>query len=71
MRKYEKDEKYLKEFYNLLYKAWEKFKNEENSSINKNEISPADELMKYAELYEKGLLSEEEFNAMKKKLLDL
>ena len=71
LRKYEKDEKYLKEFYNLLYKAWEKFKNEENSSINKNEISPADELMKYAELYEKGLLSEEEFNAMKKKLLDL
>ena len=37
----------------------------------KNHSSNADELMKYAELYEKGLLTEEEFNAMKKKLLGL
>ena len=35
------------------------------------QVSVADELMKYGELYEKGLLTEEEFNAMKKKLLGL
>ena len=31
--------------------------------------SNADELLKYAELYEKGLLTDEEFTAMKQKLL--
>ena len=41
------------------------------SSTHKNEVTSADELMKYAELYEKGLLSEDEFNAIKKKLLQL
>ena len=44
----------------------------ENSTSNAEPItSNADELMKYAELYEKGLLTEEEFNTMKKKLLGL
>ena len=42
----------------------------DNNSTN-NEVSAADELMKYAELYEKGILSEDEFNAIKKKLLQL
>ena len=45
---------------------------EEGFTNNSENISSnADELMKYGELYEKGLLSEEEFNAMKKKLLGL
>ena len=37
----------------------------------KDNSSDADELMKYADLYEKGLLTEEEFNAKKKELLGL
>ena len=37
----------------------------------KDNASDADALMKYAELYEKGLLTEEEFNAKKKELLGL
>ena len=65
--------KNIEAFYKLLNTAWENFKNNENelSSINKKEeVSVADELMKYAELYEKGLLTEEEFAVMKKKLIE-
>lgn len=65
----------LNTFYKTLNNCWETFKNKENEKkatiTKKEEISAADELMKYAELYEKGILSEEEFNALKKKLLDL
>lgn len=65
-------ETFIDEFYKLLNNTWKKFKtNENNGSENKNDVSSADELMKYAELYEKGFLSEDEFNAMKKKLLGL
>lgn len=54
----------------------EKIDNRKNSlesetNNTENSSSDADELMKYAELYEKGLLSEEEFNAKKKELLGL
>lgn len=41
------------------------------SKDTKKNPSDADELMKYAELYEKGLLTEEEFTALKKKLIGL
>lgn len=66
-------ETFIEDFYNLLNNAWKKFKNNENEddSSTNNDVSQADELMKYAELYEKGFLSEKEFNAMKKKLLGL
>ena len=67
-------ETFIEDFYNILNNAWNQFKNNENGndgSANKNDVSTADELMKYAELYEKGILSEDEFNAIKKKLLQL
>lgn len=65
-------ETFIDDFYNLLNNAWTKFKNNESDgSANKSGVSTADELMKYAELYEKGILSEDEFNAIKKKLLQL
>lgn len=73
LKAYRGDEKYIENFYKLLKNAWENFKNnedEKNTSINE-EVSPSDELMKYAELYEKGLLTEEEFSTIKKKLLEL
>ena len=70
--KNDKYETFIEDFYNLLNNAWTKFKNNiNNGSANKNGTSAADELMKYAELYEKSLLSEEEFNTIKKKLLQL
>lgn len=40
-----------------------------NNFSNNYKVSPADELLKYAELQEKGLLSMDEFNRLKKKLL--
>lgn len=72
---YKNDEKYIANFYKILNNTLENFKNNENKkNININEkddVNTADKLIKYAELYEKGLLNEEEFNAIKKKLLKL
>lgn len=68
---YKEEKKDIKKFYNLLNTSWMNFKNNTVDSDNENKINNADELMKYAELYEKGLLTEEEFNAMKKKLLGI
>ncbi len=51
---------------------WLNYKNnleESKKVVKESEHSNVDELMKYAELYEKGLLTKEEFEAMKKKLL--
>lgn len=42
----------------------------EKAEDNTNYISTADELIKYGELYKQGLLTEDEFNTLKKKLLD-
>ena len=42
---------------------------EEKNMLNNATTSPADELLKLAELKEKGLLSEDEFNIQKSKLL--
>ncbi len=38
---------------------------------NKSQVSSADELIKYSELLEKGLISKDEFDELKKKLLGL
>ena len=61
-----------KETVDEVQQRYEKFINEKNVSntvqINQ-ETSNADELLKYAELYKQGLLSEEEFEAKKKELL--
>ena len=65
------------EDFQLLHQTWIDYNNPNNKEqsvekvIVEPQVSVADELMKYGELYEKGLLTEEEFNAMKKKLLGL
>ena len=41
------------------------------NNTNKNTLSNADELEKYSELRNKGIITEEEFASKKKKLLDL
>ena len=59
----------------LLCDKWEAYKenqeNELSSSLQESNNSIGEDILKYAELYEKGLLTEEEFNALKKKLLGL
>ena len=47
-----------------------KFKSSENSSIE-SKSSEADELKKFADLKEQGIITEEEFNTKKKQILGL
>lgn len=62
--------KYVKEQdYNLLLEYFENYIENKNTPISSNTISPADELMKYAQLYKDGLLTKEEFEEKKKELL--
>ena len=60
--------------FQLLNDAWLNFNKKSNESVQKivetNTLTNADELLKYAELYEKGLLTDEEFAAMKKKIIE-
>lgn len=62
------------ENFQLLNDAWLNFNKKSNESVQKivetNTLTNADELLKYAELYEKGLLTDEEFAAMKKKIIE-
>ena len=59
----------------LLYNKWIEYKeNQENKVFSPSKESDnniSEDILKYAELYEKGLLTEEEFTALKKKLLEL
>lgn len=62
------------ENFQLLNDVWLNFNKKSNESVQKivetNTLTNADELLKYAELYEKGLLTDEEFAAMKKKIIE-
>ena len=55
--------------YNLLNNAFEYYmrKQQETQIISKS--SKADDLVKYAELFEKGLISEEEFKKLKNEII--
>lgn len=55
--------------YNLLNDAFEDYmkKPKETAIISKS--SKADDLVRYAELYEKGLITEEEFNKLKNEII--
>jgi hypothetical protein len=61
--------------YDFMYTKWKIYQeNNHNSELTQTVVqekpdSNADELLKYAELYEKGLLTKEEFEAKKKELL--
>ena len=65
----------LKGYYEKLNERFIKSKENKGENIalqnEERESNPTDELVKIAELYEKGLLTEDEFIAMKKKLLGL
>ena len=59
----------------LLCDKWEAYKenqeNELSSSLQESNNSIGEDILKYAELYEKGLLTQEEFESKKKELLGL
>lgn len=62
--------------FKLLHDTWIRFNTKSNQPtptttkvIEKSTSTNADELLKYAELYEKGLLTKEEFDLKKKELL--
>ena len=59
--------KELKIIKDEIYKRIEEKKNQDN----KGSISQADELKKFADLKEQGIITEEEFNAKKKQILGL
>ena len=59
-----------KEMANLVTSKYNAYMDNKSSNINANEgTSNVDELMKYADLYERGLLTKEEFDLKKKELL--
>lgn len=55
--------------YNEMVNAYNSYLENKDKLQNNSSVSTADELLKYAELYEKGLLTEEEFNMKKEELL--
>ena len=55
--------------YNLLHDAFENYMKKPSETTIIPQSSKADDLVKYAELYEKGLISEEEFNKMKNEII--
>ncbi len=59
--------------YDLINNKWKLYKENQYNTKNLNSNSSqntADDLLKYAELYEKGLLTDDEFKSFKQKLLN-
>ncbi len=57
------------ENYNLVHDAFEKYKRKPLETTIISQSNKADDLVKYAELFEKGLISEEEFNELKNEII--
>lgn len=55
--------------YNLLNDAFENFMKKPSQTAVISKSSKADDLLKYAELFEKGLISKEEFNLLKNEII--
>ena len=59
--------------YDLINNKWKLYKENQHNTKNLNSNSSqntSDDLLKYAELYEKGLLTDDEFKSFKQKLLN-
>lgn len=65
----------IQKFYDLLHYKFQSFKTKGNENINQNNVvstvSDTDELLKWHDLKEKGVITEEEFEAKKKQILGL
>lgn len=56
----------------LAYEAMENYRNKKNTpAVAVNQVSPAEELKKFKELLDMGIITQEEFDAKKKQLLGL
>lgn len=59
--------------YDLLNDKFNDYKENQhtisNSNFSENSQTNADELLKYAELYEKGIITEDEFNTLKRRII--
>ena len=57
---------------NLALEAMEGYRNQKNTpTVAVNQVSPAEELKKFKELLDMGIITQEEFDAKKKQLLGL
>ncbi len=64
-----KDLDKMKEIYNYIDGKIRGYKNKGNATVQ--QLSPADELKKFKELLDAGILTQEEFDAKKKELLGI
>ena len=64
-----KDLEKMKEIYNYVDGKIREYKNKGNGTVQ--QLSPADELKKFKELLDAGIITQEEFDAKKKELLGL
>ena len=76
MFSYKEANAYVKELFLDIKSAMDKYKDEESTAATSvvNQIvnsSPADELKKYKELLDMGIISQDEFDAKKKQLLGI
>ena len=64
-----KDLEKMKEIYNYVDGKIREYKNKGNETVQ--QLSPADELKKFKELLDAGIITQDEFDAKKKELLGL
>ena len=57
------------ENYKMVHDAFENFMKKPSQTAVISQSSKADDLLKYADLFEKGLISEEEFNILKREII--
>jgi hypothetical protein len=70
MFSYKEANSFSEKVFNDLYAAFSSFK-ESGETSNKSELSPADEIKKFSDLLKEGVITQEEFDSKKKKLLGL
>lgn len=70
MFSYKAANEFSKEVYNVLYKTFIDYKQKGEETSNSS-FSEADEISKFKDLLDKGVISQEEFEAKKKQLLGL
>lgn len=69
MFSYKAANEYAQDVFNVLYKAFKDFKDKGEPVTSS--VSVADEIVKFKKLLDDGVISEEEYSAMKKQLLGL
>lgn len=71
MFSYKSANKYAKEVFDVLIKSFKEYKEKNEYNGESTNLSTADEIKKYKDLLDEGIISQEEFDAKKKQLLNL